>query len=175
MCWIESCEQVYRLCSACTTPGRLAAYSATAGTSRKPPMLDPQWQTKTPMRGSSALTSRSGGYATSRVQVQRAGATIAPAAAAAPLASTTDSGMSFGSRNGPTAKIPGRLVCSGWKGSVRQNPCSSSSTPSRRPNSRTPSAISIPTESTTKSNSSSTIGELRVANGESPSSLSLIR
>ena len=49
-----SWEQVYRLFSAWTTPGKPEAYSATAGTSRKPPMLEPQWQTKTPVRTGSS-------------------------------------------------------------------------------------------------------------------------
>ena len=98
-----SWEHVYRLSSAWTTPGSDLAYSATLGTSRKPPMLDPQWQANTPMRGSSPLTSRSGGYSGIRVRVWRAGANKPAARDAAPLASMTDSGMSFGSRNGPMA------------------------------------------------------------------------
>src|SRR3989337_1877611 len=47
------------MCSAWTTPGSLCAYSATAGTSRNPPMFEPQWQTHKPTRG--APPRRAGG------------------------------------------------------------------------------------------------------------------
>src|SRR5512147_2049068 len=100
---IESCEQAYNLSSAWTTCGSVRAYSVTAGTSRNPAMFDPQWHTNTPMRGSSFVTSRSVMYSRVRVRDQRASVNKPALAAAAPLASTTDSGMSFGSRNGPTA------------------------------------------------------------------------
>ncbi len=48
-------------------------------------------------------TSRSGGYSIVRARSPRAAARRAAAEPAAPLASMTDSGMSFGSRKGPTA------------------------------------------------------------------------
>src|SRR3989337_587684 len=48
-----------------TTLGRVRAYSTTAGTSTTPAMLLPQWQMKTPTRGSAtsviASTSRGSG------------------------------------------------------------------------------------------------------------------
>ena len=50
-------EQVNRFLSATTTFGRVAAYSLTLGTSTTPPILRPQWQTKTPMRGTFPQTS----------------------------------------------------------------------------------------------------------------------
>ena len=43
-----SSAHIYRSSSAWTTPGRVLAYSATEGTSTTPPMLEPQWHTKTP-------------------------------------------------------------------------------------------------------------------------------
>ena len=50
-----------------------------------------------------ALVSRSGGYSAGVISVPRAAASKFSASAAAPLASTTVSGMSLGSRNGPAA------------------------------------------------------------------------
>ena len=47
------------------------AYSATLSTSMTPAMLLPQWQTKTPTRGSSPATSFSAGYSLSTVSVWR--------------------------------------------------------------------------------------------------------
>ena len=47
--------------SAWTTLARASAYSTVEGTSTTRPMLAPQWQTKTPTRGSSCETSLSGG------------------------------------------------------------------------------------------------------------------
>ncbi len=59
-------------------------------------MLMPQLQTKTPMRGGSSLTSLWAGSSLVRVSVQRTLLRSAPAPAAAPDASMTDCGMSFG-------------------------------------------------------------------------------
>ena len=69
--WV-SWEQVKRLSSTCTTLGRVRAYSRSSGTLMMPPMLMPQLQTKTPMRGgSSGRTSTSGGASRVLVRVQR--------------------------------------------------------------------------------------------------------
>jgi hypothetical protein len=46
-------------------------------------MFDPQWQTNTPMRGGSPVTSRSGGYSGLLVSVKRAAPSRAAAAPAA--------------------------------------------------------------------------------------------
>src|ERR1019366_10541784 len=58
--WV-SLEHVERLFSTYTTLGSVLEYSTTEGTLTTPAMLVPQWQTKTPTRGSSPFTSLSGG------------------------------------------------------------------------------------------------------------------
>ena len=103
ICSCTSWEQTNRPSSACATPGRLLAYSVTAGTSTTPAMFMPQSQTKTPTRGCSALTSRWSGRVTLRVTLSRAGAREAPAAPAAALASVTELGMSLGPWKMPQA------------------------------------------------------------------------
>jgi hypothetical protein len=45
-----------------------------------------------------------------------------PGSALAPLAATTDSGMSAGPRKAPLTNTPGRVVSMGFAGSVRQKP-----------------------------------------------------
>jgi hypothetical protein len=59
------------------------AYSAAPSTSITPAMLLPQWQTNTPTRGSSPLTSRSAGYSLSTVSVPRESASPVMTLAAA--------------------------------------------------------------------------------------------
>ena len=56
--WVELLR---RTLDAFFVAGKSFTYSTTLGTSTMPPMLMPQWQTNTPTRGSSSLTSRSGG------------------------------------------------------------------------------------------------------------------
>ncbi len=112
------------------TPGRSLAYSATLSTSTTPAMLVPQWQTKTPTRGSSPTTSRSGGYSLSTVSVPRESARPVITCAAAAEAWATLSGMSLGSPNGPQTKTPSRVVSSGWNSCSSQKPCRLRSTPS---------------------------------------------
>ena len=151
-----SCEQVYRLCSAKATPGKPAAYSTTSGTFTTAPMLMPQWQIKTPTCGISPLTSRSSGQMRSSVNVPRALASSADTWAAAQEASITVSGMSLGSPNAPATNMPGRVVCAGCRMGGSAKPYSLSAIPNRSANSRVPSGGFSPTESTTRSNSSST-------------------
>ena len=91
-----SWEQVYRFSSAKTTLPSEAAYSLTPGTLTTPAILLPQRQTKTPIRGSSRRTSLGSGYSLRVTIVPRASARMPEAAAAAPLAWATVSGMSFG-------------------------------------------------------------------------------
>ena len=118
-------------------------------------MLIPQWQTKTPIRGDSPRMSTSCTNSLETVSVPRAGARITPAAAAAPLASTTDWGMSWGPRKAPQANIPGLEVASGWKDPERQKRSGSSSNPSRSAISTSSADVCMPTERTTRSKTSS--------------------
>ena len=71
-------------------------YSTTSGTFTNPAMFDPQWHTKTPIRGSSWETSFSGGYSLSRESFPRLWSRSSPTREPAPLALKTDSGMSMG-------------------------------------------------------------------------------
>jgi len=109
--------------------GNVFAYSMTPGTFTTPPMLMPQWHTKTPMRGSWPETSISGGYSLGVASFPLSLATVAPARAAAPLPCATVSGMSLGDATAPLTKMPGTLVSSGPKVEVAANPCSLSLTP----------------------------------------------
>ncbi len=65
-------------------------------------MFEPQWQTKTPTRGSTPTTSVSVGYSLSTVSVPRESERPVMTLAAAAEAWATESGMSLGSPNGPT-------------------------------------------------------------------------
>jgi len=116
-----------------------------------PAMFEPQWQMKTPMRGSSALMSRSTGYSFSTVSVPRESASPVITWAAAAEAWATLSGMSLGSPNGPTTKTPSRLVARGANSSSLQKPWRLSSMPRRPAASCALRAGSRPTESTTMS------------------------
>ena len=139
-------------------PAGSLAYSTTSGTLTTPPMLIPQWQTKTPMRGASSATSRSGGYdRLAAFRLPRASASSAEARAAAQLASITVSGMSFGSANAPATNTPGREVPAGWKsGDFGEAVLVQASHPAARPEPwRRPPTAAAPTDSTTRSNSSS--------------------
>ena len=94
--WV-SWEQVNRLSSTYATLGSVLEYSDSAGTSTMPPMLMPQLQTNTPMRGaSSALMSLGVGACRVLVSVQRTSPKEALTAPAAADACMTDSGMSLG-------------------------------------------------------------------------------
>ncbi len=66
--------------------------------------------------------SRSVGYSFFFTRVPLAEASTPPAAAAAPLACITVSGMSLGPENAPQTKMPGREVESGDRRSVLQKP-----------------------------------------------------
>ncbi len=81
---------------------------------------------------------------------------ILEAQAAAPLASMTVSGMSFGPPKAPHTKTPPFVDFTGFSRSVAQKPCSSSSIPRAVANSRASAGGVRPTDSTTISNSSST-------------------
>jgi len=91
--------QVNMVCVARTTPGSFSMFLTTRSTSTTEAMFRPQWQMKTPMRGSSSVTSCSSGYVFFTVRVWRAEANSSIAMEAAPLACITVSGMSFGSWN----------------------------------------------------------------------------
>ncbi|EKD34406.1 MAG: hypothetical protein ACD_75C02356G0002 [uncultured bacterium] len=93
--WV-SCEQEKRLRSTYTTSGSVAAYSSTALTSTTPAIFEPQWQMKTPIRGSSWEISFSSGKVATLVSSCLTGASRSATAAAAAEPSTTDWGMSFG-------------------------------------------------------------------------------
>ncbi len=81
----------------------------------------PQWQTNTPMRGSSPDISLSGGYSFKVESVPLAEEIKLPAFAAAPLACATLSGISFGEENAPQTDMPGLDVSTGEKIFVWQN------------------------------------------------------
>ena len=147
-----SWEHVYRPSSTWMTPGSVQAYSATAGTSTTAPMLTPQWQTKTPIRGACPSTGISGTSWRDATIVPRAAPSSPLAQAAAADASATVSGMSFGPAKAPATKIPGTFVVSGARDEDRAKPKSSRPTPSRSAIARTSSGIRMPTESTTRSN-----------------------
>ena len=72
MCLILSWEQEYKFDSVWATRGSSDAYSVTSSTSRYPPILEPQWQTKTPILVRSQLISFSSGYSLVIVWVNRA-------------------------------------------------------------------------------------------------------
>jgi hypothetical protein len=93
--WV-SWEQVNRFVSATTTLGRVSAYALTFGTSTTPPMLMPQWQTNTPMRGASPTISFSTGYSFFLTRLFLTGARRPMAVLAAALASITVPGISLG-------------------------------------------------------------------------------
>ena len=118
-------------------------------------MLAPQRHTKTPTFASSCMTSFSAGYTRSRVSRPRRDFSIWPDSAPAALAVTSDSGMSLGPWKAPLMKIPGRVVSIGLTGLVLQNPCGLSSTPNLRASSFASAGGFSPTDSTTRSNSSS--------------------
>ena len=146
-----SLEHVYMVSVAYSTPGSCLAYSATFSTSITPAMLLPQWQTKTPTRGSSPTTSLSAGYSLSTVSVPRESARPVITWAAAAEAWATESGMSLGSPNGPTTKTPLRLVSSGLNSCSSQKPCRLRATPTWPAASCALRAGSRPAESTTMS------------------------
>ena len=81
-------------------------------------MFIPQLQTKTPIRGSSVVTSISSGSSTDFVSVLRAPARFLPDRQAAALASMTELGISLGPWNTPQAYTPALDVSTGLKGSV---------------------------------------------------------
>ena len=78
----ESVEQVNIYSEEYSTYGRPPAYSATAGTSTTLPILMPQWQTKTPIRGGSPDMSRSCGNDAAAVSEWRDSFNSSPAWAA---------------------------------------------------------------------------------------------
>src|SRR5512136_7855 len=119
-----SWEHVYRFCSAYTTLGSVLAYSATSGTFTTPPMLTPQWHTNTPILGSCPSTLISFGYSFFVVSVFLAAEMTEPALAAAPEASATVIGMSFGDENAPLTNMPGLDVSTGVNAPVCANPSS---------------------------------------------------
>ena len=139
-----------------TTLGSVLTYSTTSGTFTTPPMLMPQWHTKTPILGPVPRRSASAGSVLSVTSVSRAGARIPPAQAAAPLASMTVSGMSLGPAKAPQTKTPPRLVSTGFSSRVFAKPCSSSSMPRALASFAASFGGVSPTERTTMSNSSST-------------------
>src|SRR4030042_1636922 len=108
-----SWEQAKRLFSTCSTKGRVLAYSRTASTSTTLAILMPQWQTKTPTRGTSWETSRSAKTGFFLARESRAADGSSLAAEAAAEASITDWGMSLGPWKAPQTKTPGRLVDTG--------------------------------------------------------------
>ena len=114
-------------------------------------MLEPQWHTKTPTRGSSPRTSRSAGYSFSATRVPRESASLVMAMAAVAEACATESGMSLGSLKGPTTSTPSRDVSSGRYSSSWQKPCRLRAMPSLPATSWALRAGSRPTESTTRS------------------------
>ena len=102
------------------------------------------------------MTSFSIGYTRSVLSWPRRDFSNWPDSAPAALAVITDSGMSIGPWKAPLMKIPGRVVSIGFTGLVLQKPCGPSSTPNfSRELLRIRRADSGPTDSTTRSNSSS--------------------
>ncbi len=151
--WVSD-EQEYRFSSAYTTFGAFLMYSTTDGTSTVEPMLIPQWQTNTPIRGSCPLTSISATGSSDLTRVPRASASRVPAPEAAALACMTAVGMSIGPWKVPHTNTPGREVSTGALVVVAAKPCWFRSTPILL-------AVSIafeegrrPTDNTTMSNSS---------------------
>ena len=135
-----SLAHIYRLSAANTTFGSVFAYSATAGTSTTPPMLMPQWHTKTPTLGVSPI-SLSSGYVTSLTIVPRTEVSMACAIAAAPDACATEVGISFGSCNVPHTKTPGMFDSTGDSSAVATFPNRSSFIPDDSSSSLTGGAI----------------------------------
>ena len=78
------------------TPGCPLIAATTSSILTVEEMFVPQWQTKTPIRGSSPATSVSGGSSFLTTSVPRASASSAIAPPATALPCITVSGMSFG-------------------------------------------------------------------------------
>ena len=116
-----------------------------------PPMLLPQWQMNTPIRGSNSATSSSSGYTLGETRVPRSSEIMLEAMAAAPDAWATVSGMSFGAEFEPQTNMPGLLVDNGSKAEVWQKPCSLSSMPSLAASSFVCLSVSKPIERITMS------------------------
>ncbi len=117
-------------------------------------MFMPQWQTKTPIRGSSSDTSFSGGYSFTVVSVSLSEEIRLDALTAAPLACATLSGMSFGEENAPQTYTPGLEVSSGENVWVEQKSYVFNSKFSALANSSACLGGFIPTERTTRFTSS---------------------
>ncbi len=100
--WV-SWEQVKRFSSTWTTEESPRAYSTTSPTRITPPMLLPQLQTNTPIRGCWPRTSVSVGRGVCRARECLTGASLRVAAQAEAEASTTDWGMSLGPAKAPQA------------------------------------------------------------------------
>ena len=97
------------------------------------------------------------GSSPTAVRLPRREARIPSAQAAAPLASMTVSGMSFGPPNAPHTNTPSREVWTGFSRHVWQKPFSSSSMPRLFANRTVSYGGARPTARTTISNSSSTM------------------
>ncbi len=100
--WV-SAEQVYKFLSVITTFGRVLAYLVTSGTSTYPPILIPQWQINTPIRGGCPATKISGGNVFSVIKVPLFWYNSWLTHPAAALAWVTVSGISFGWEKAPQA------------------------------------------------------------------------
>jgi hypothetical protein len=138
-----------------STPGWLAMASTTRSTSTTEAMFIPQWQTNTPIRGSSSVTSCSLGYFFLVISECRADAKSSIDIEAAALACVTVSGMSLGSWKAPPTKTPSREVARGDRRFVEQNWNSLRTTPIVAAERTIDAEGSIPTESTTRSKSCS--------------------
>src|SRR5680860_1347209 len=96
ICWAASVEHMKRPSSACSTLSRDRAQSTVSGISTTLPIFAPQWHMNTPTRGSSSVTSLSCGYTLSLASLPRLLWRSSPQRDSAPLAVTTDSGISIG-------------------------------------------------------------------------------